>query len=726
MIGRGGISSSSFCVLLLLVWIALIGGSSAEQGRYYDELLWSKRNWPEFTLKFPLRGFLFGKSGSESRGFSEYMMGYRQSLENGRYESTIMDGGYKNVVEHLLRDGAESLNRGDGQVHGGDVLQIQTSPFGQQQRDSMVSKMFHGGAMISSLLECAIQESLNEILWPVVANWTLRQGAILKDGDLLNLAEEACTLEVPTDILRDKMLLHIIVTRAGDVTQARISGTFGDMLDSLNDPSIIESIVEIMKHSPDKEWKNKLSEVLDVKTSVLENMMEKKGAMSMQQILGASNQDQEYYIALTKRGADNASPLEIATVTSACSDVILNKSWRNEIMDSQKLYLSTALSIIEYTTNDENNGKSFGPKLDRACLDFHPQCEYWARKGECIANPKYMVGSRKTGQCRLACGACEKRDLEALPSYLSAKNAQYLEDIYIETSSSFVSRGCVKSDKEPMSDPKESLEGILREHSSSHANIADQMIEARGPITLKTIHPESLDQIKILDSTTINHESSHQDAVVKLPETLSHYPDAVQRNDVDDSSQSLLWEALQDKCVYKNDGYWSYQVCHGISVEQYHTEDPSILKPAWSIQLGHFEPTKSSFDIVETEASLHDKHHVPAILHVYEGGSDCTVDEKEYNEEFDKGRPEQRKSMVYFLCSPDTESHMTVKETSRCVYRIEVYLPKLCESKEFKVAERDTEVTQPEMDNEDEYSNTKDGEVSEDTENEEKVNILVE
>ena len=69
---------------------------------------------------------------------------------------------------------------------------------------------------------------------------------------------------------------------------------------------------------------------------------------------------------------------------------------------------------------------------------------------------------------------------------------------------------------------------------------------------------------------------------------------------------------------------------------------------------------------------------------------------------------------------------MTVKETYRCVYRIEVYLPKLCESKEFKVAERDSEVTQPEMDNEDEYSNTKDGEVSEDTENEEKVNILVE
>lgn len=692
MANRGTIKRSS-CLLFLTFWIASVGFSSAGQGRYYDEFLWSKSNWPEYTLKFPFRGFLLGKKsgGSESASFSEYIRGYRQSLGNGRYESSMMDGGYDNVVEYLVRDGSYNV-RGDGvQLHAGDVIQIRTHSFGQQQQQdgSLVSKFLHGGVLISDLLECDIQDSLHEILWPVVANYTLSHGVPLKEADLVNLGEEACAVEVPVDILRDRMLLQVIVVRAGDSAQSRASGTFGDLLDSVNDPSVLDRTVDIMKYSHDTDWINELSQVLDMKPSALEQVLGKRKSLSGHQILGPANQDQEHYFVLANRDSQHASPLEISAVTSACSDVLSNKDWRKSILDSQKVYLATALSVVDYSGSDENNAKSSSPKLDRSCVNFHPQCTYWAKKGECVANPKYMVGTRKTGQCRLACGVCEKKDLEALPPYLSAKNAQFLEDIYLETSSSLASRVCLKSGNGPISNAKENLSGILRQHSSSHANIADQMIEARGPITLRTFTPESVDEIKALDSTTVTRISTHQGAVVRLPETMAHYPDAVQRDDLDDSPRSLLWQALQDKCIYKHTGYWTYQVCHGISVEQYHTEDPSILTSEWSIQLGYFAPAESSYNILEIEASLYDKHHIPAILHVYEGGSECTVDEKEYDEEFDKGRPEQRRSLVYFMCSPDADSHMKIEETSRCVYRIEVYLPELCNSESLMVKARD-------------------------------------
>lgn len=50
-----------------------------------------------------------------------------------------------------------------------------------------------------------------------------------------------------------------------------------------------------------------------------------------------------------------------------------------------------------------------GPRADRECYDRHPQCRFWARAGECDANPAYMVGAGPDapGHCRLACGICK-------------------------------------------------------------------------------------------------------------------------------------------------------------------------------------------------------------------------------------------------------------------------------------------------------------------------------
>ncbi|MEW5307448.1 MAG: hypothetical protein WDW36_009843 [Sanguina aurantia] len=44
------------------------------------------------------------------------------------------------------------------------------------------------------------------------------------------------------------------------------------------------------------------------------------------------------------------------------------------------------------------------------CEDKHPLCAKWAAKGECTANPSYMVGGgHHAGQCRKSCRACSAR-----------------------------------------------------------------------------------------------------------------------------------------------------------------------------------------------------------------------------------------------------------------------------------------------------------------------------
>ncbi|KFM29154.1 hypothetical protein F751_5510 [Auxenochlorella protothecoides] len=56
--------------------------------------------------------------------------------------------------------------------------------------------------------------------------------------------------------------------------------------------------------------------------------------------------------------------------------------------------------------------------LDQSCVDRHPQCELWAAKGECRANPVYMIGKGgAVAQCARACATCT-RPAPSLPAFL--------------------------------------------------------------------------------------------------------------------------------------------------------------------------------------------------------------------------------------------------------------------------------------------------------------------
>lgn len=74
---------------------------------------------------------------------------------------------------------------------------------------------------------------------------------------------------------------------------------------------------------------------------------------------------------------------------------------------------------------------------------------------------------------------------------------------------------------------------------------------------------------------------------------------------------------------------------------------------------------------------------VPSIVHKYDNGNKCTVDEDD--PQVDKAYPEKRRSEVWFMCSPDPDMHMIVSEKVTCIYTVEIYLPQLCSLEEMQV-----------------------------------------
>lgn len=77
-----------------------------------------------------------------------------------------------------------------------------------------------------------------------------------------------------------------------------------------------------------------------------------------------------------------------------------------EILQEKGTEYEMLLKYHERIYNEKWNSV-FKITLDNICEDLHPKCEKWADEGECLLNPKYMVGTASLrGHCRLSCGIC--------------------------------------------------------------------------------------------------------------------------------------------------------------------------------------------------------------------------------------------------------------------------------------------------------------------------------
>ena len=343
-------------------------------------------------------------------------------------------------------------------------------------------------------------------------------------------------------------------------------------------------------------------------------------------------------------------------------------------------------------------------------------------QGECKANPRYMVGTSKTGQCRKSCHACEEVKF-SLPAHISSKCtnvhallrlfstffstqgsqyvvfvlasvAQLLEDTFTDISSDMLAFECPLHQKDNVFySAKEDFASDLRKSDTSD-RLLSQVHEVVGPVRVKEITFQRTTDIS--PKATPSQEATvtdHSNAVVKLEKTGVDLEKLIKPNSTSPDTMKALWELLQDRCLYCDQGYWRYQLCHGSSIYQYHVEDGSD-EPEWIISLGRLKDPSWNISLVPGATLYDDGSAVPAIENTYTDGNECTIGD-DYDPAKDAGHPENRISIVYYLCSPDKALHMFVAEKSRCVYTIEVYLPGICEVEGLSMnskSESDTEL----------------------------------
>ncbi|XP_028402326.1 protein OS-9-like isoform X2 [Dendronephthya gigantea] len=128
-----------------------------------------------------------------------------------------------------------------------------------------------------------------------------------------------------------------------------------------------------------------------------------------------------------------------------------------------------------------------------------------------------------------------------------------------------------------------------------------------------------------------------------------------------------LLEPLNNTCIIQINGWWSYKVCIGKSVWQYHDEGHEIKD---NISLGHFSGnTNWSIFTVEEEMEDSQRYH----SHFYSNGTVCDI----------TGNP--RKTEVRFFCGSQANDFISrIDEDSTCDYIINVYTDKLCSHSLFR------------------------------------------
>jgi hypothetical protein len=143
-------------------------------------------------------------------------------------------------------------------------------------------------------------------------------------------------------------------------------------------------------------------------------------------------------------------------------------------------------------------------------------------------------------------------------------------------------------------------------------------------------------------------------------------------------------------CVYSHTGWWTYEVCYGETITQYHVDHPYV---ADAVSLGVFDEGATAAAVEPRVPYLDAQDMLPGMVKraryfqlSYTGGAYCegVKDGEAPNK---SGRRVARRSTVQYACSPDGLEHVMVREPSTCKYVITVFLPAMCSHAQFTLQE---------------------------------------
>ncbi|KAG2327852.1 hypothetical protein Bca4012_036874 [Brassica carinata] len=130
-----------------------------------------------------------------------------------------------------------------------------------------------------------------------------------------------------------------------------------------------------------------------------------------------------------------------------------------------------------------------------------------------------------------------------------------------------------------------------------------------------------------------------------------------------------LLQPLNEQCLLRQEGWWSYEFCHLRSVRQLHVEDgPKIVQ---EFSLGKYDPeaTAAFNQNVSHASTMKERYH----SHIYTNGTTCDL----------TGTP--REVEVRFVCAETRAMVTSITELSTCKYALTVQCPTLCKHPLFQL-----------------------------------------
>ncbi|XP_059290581.1 protein OS-9 homolog [Lycium ferocissimum] len=130
-----------------------------------------------------------------------------------------------------------------------------------------------------------------------------------------------------------------------------------------------------------------------------------------------------------------------------------------------------------------------------------------------------------------------------------------------------------------------------------------------------------------------------------------------------------LLEVLKDRCLLRQEGWWSYEFCYENKLRQVHIDDEKVVQ---EFVLGYYDAAataaynqnRSDISMLKDPRSKDASQRYHA--HIYTNGTKCDLTN------------DPRETEVRFVCSEPRAMISSITELSTCKYALTVHSPTLC------------------------------------------------
>ncbi|EFX71320.1 hypothetical protein DAPPUDRAFT_308922 [Daphnia pulex] len=200
-------------------------------------------------------------------------------------------------------------------------------------------------------------------------------------------------------------------------------------------------------------------------------------------------------------------------------------------------------------------------------------------------------------------------------------------------------------------------------------------------------HESLLKEVESLPTVTMV-TARKEKYVCSIPKMLETKEEEIPIYEGPNPLQLLSPLFTQMSCSYRLESFWTYELCHGRYIRQYHEERDGKKVKLQEYYLGKFDKEKMDRQSAEIDAEIKigERQEVPVrkieglslpyLLVTMDSGTLCDLN----------GKP--RMTRVYYVCYPAGKHEIfSLEEASSCEYEIVVLTPHLCQHPDYRAKE---------------------------------------